>query len=142
MPLMNWSRLDEIREFDQQDGALLRKVVGSFIREAKSRIAAIERAVASDDAPALASGAHALKGAALNVGAAALADVCANLESWGREGRMDRAAASGALLAQRFAETAQALEAGMPALLRRTKKRPGDRRTTGRSRERSARRTR
>jgi hypothetical protein len=84
---MDWSRLEEIRGYDST-GALVRKVVGSFVREGKSHIAAIERAAKERDGAALAPAAHALKGAALNVGATALAELCAALESWGWEGRV------------------------------------------------------
>ena len=119
VPLVNWSRLEEIRECDPKGGALVRKVVETFVREGATRIAAIERAAGGRDAPALASAAHALKGAAFNVGAAALAELCARLETWGREDRLDGAAASAALLRRRFTETAQALEKELPAQARR-----------------------
>ena len=119
VPLVDWSRLEEIRECDPRGGALVRKVVGTFVREGRTRIAAIERAAGGGDAAALASAAHALKGAALNVGAAALAQLCAELEARGREDRMDGAAAGAALLQQRFSETARALEKELPAQARR-----------------------
>ncbi len=119
VPLVNWSRLDEIRECDPKGDVLVRKVVGTFVREGRTRIAAIEDAAGCLDATALAAAAHALKGAALNVGAAALGQLCAELEASGREGRMDGAAASAALLGQRFTETAQALEKELPAQARR-----------------------
>jgi len=120
VPLVDWSRLEEIREYDPRGGLLVRKVVGTFVREGHTRVAAIGRAAGGGDAAALASAAHALKGAALNVGAAALAELCATLEVCGREGRVDHAAASATLLRQRFRETAQALEKEMPARVRRT----------------------
>jgi len=129
VPLVNWSRLEEIREYDPK-GVLVRKVVRSFVGEGKSRIAAIAHAAKRGDAAALASASHALKGAALNVGAAALAELCAVLEAWGREGRMDGAAATAALLGQRFRETAGALEKDFPAQARRWDKTSVSRRTT------------
>jgi HPt (histidine-containing phosphotransfer) domain-containing protein len=131
-PLVDWSRLEEIRACDPRGGALVRKVVGTFVREGGTRIAAIERAAGGRDAAALAAAAHALKGAALNVGAAALAQLCAGLEARGREGRMDGAAASAALLQQRFSETAQALEKELPAQARREDRAPVPRRTVDR----------
>src|SRR6185295_11045345 len=84
--LLDWSRLEEIRGYDSS-GTLVRKVVGSFVGEGKSRIAAIERAAKGRDGAALASAAHALKGAALNVGAAGLAGLCEALERSGEESR-------------------------------------------------------
>jgi len=131
-PLVNWSRLEEIESYDRKGGLLVHKVVGSFIREGRSRIAAIEGAARSRDAAALASAAHALKGAALNVGAAALAELCADLERRGREGRMDRAGTRAELIGQRFGETVQALEKKMPAQAQRKGKTSVSRRTVKR----------
>jgi HPt (histidine-containing phosphotransfer) domain-containing protein len=148
--LVNWSRLEEIREYDPK-GVLVRKVVGSFVREGKSRIAAIARAAGSRDAPALASAAHALKGAASNVGAAVIAELCAALEVWGGENRLEQAEATAALLRQRFAETARALEKNFPLQERRisagarrrraTKRRQGASRRHGRGGRAGSRRT-
>jgi HPt (histidine-containing phosphotransfer) domain-containing protein len=111
---VNWSRLDEISEYDRKGGLLVKRLVASFAREGRSQLAAIGRAARRRDVAALASAAHALKGASLNVGAAQLGELCAALEAWGREGRVDRAVPAAALLGQRFRETAKALGAGLP----------------------------
>ena len=129
VPLVNWSRLEEIRECDPKGGVLVRKVVETFVREGTTRIAAIEGAADRRDAAGLASAAHALKGAALNVGAAALGQLCAELEASGREARLDGAAARAALLRQKFTETAQALEKELPGRVRREDRTSMSRRT-------------
>jgi HPt (histidine-containing phosphotransfer) domain-containing protein len=119
-PLVDWSRLEEIHEYDETGGALVRKVVATFVREGKSRVAAIATAAENRDAAGLASASHALKGAALNVGASGIAGLCAVLEGCGKEGRIDDAAASVALLEPRFMETARELEKNVPGPARRT----------------------
>jgi HPt (histidine-containing phosphotransfer) domain-containing protein len=127
-------RFSETLLSSYEGGQLVRKVVGAFIREAKSRVRVIGQATRRHDAAALASAAHALKGAALNVGASALAEICAALENWGREGRVDRTAASAALLGQRFRETAHALATSLPAQGGRRKKPSAQRRTASQAR--------
>jgi signal transduction histidine kinase/DNA-binding response OmpR family regulator len=79
--LMDFSRLSEFREFDDEDLTMTREVVNLFLADAPARLEAIRTAIEANDAEALSRAAHALKGAASNVGAVAMQELCAGLEA-------------------------------------------------------------
>ena len=78
--LIDWSRLEQFREFDDEDLSMTREVVQLFVSEMPQRTGDILTALAKCDSALLSRAAHALKGAASNVGAQALCDACAALE--------------------------------------------------------------
>jgi PAS domain S-box-containing protein len=108
-PVIDWSRLKEIGEYDDERGSMIRKVVGSFVSSGRARTEAIKRAAARCDSGALVSAAHALRGAALNVGASAVAAACGSVENWVREGRTADLVPLVTALTARFSEAAQLL---------------------------------
>jgi HPt (histidine-containing phosphotransfer) domain-containing protein len=79
--LVDWSRLDEIREYDTPVGAVMKGIVSSFMQDAPSELLRVRSAASARDGHGLRSSAHALKGAALNVGAVAIAECAAKLET-------------------------------------------------------------
>ena len=85
--LINWRRLDQFREFDDESLSMTREVVQLFITEMPQRTGDIDSALANGDSAALSRAAHALKGAASNVGAQALDDACTTLEQSCRQGQ-------------------------------------------------------
>ncbi len=78
--LIDWSRLEQFAEFDDPQQSMTRQVLKLFSADAISRVHAMTKALASDDAQELGRIAHALAGAAVNVGAHALAQACSDLE--------------------------------------------------------------
>jgi signal transduction histidine kinase/DNA-binding response OmpR family regulator len=78
--LMDWSRLEQFKEFDDDDRSMTREVIALFVADAPVRMGDINAALQASDSAALSRAAHALKGAASNVGALALADACLALE--------------------------------------------------------------
>lgn len=78
--LMDWSRLEQFKEFDDEERTMTREVIGLFATDAPQRISDIRAALHVSDSAALSRAAHALKGAASNVGAQALTDACFALE--------------------------------------------------------------
>ncbi|MBH1957134.1 MAG: response regulator [Burkholderiales bacterium] len=78
--LIDWSRLDQFKEFDDEELSMTREVVMLFATEMPQRIDDIRAALSACDSAALSRTAHALKGAASNVGAQALSDACSTLE--------------------------------------------------------------
>jgi two-component system, sensor histidine kinase and response regulator len=70
---------------------LLRKLIGIFLKDCPRMLAALRRALKAKDAHALERAAHALKGAAGNLGANGLVDAARDLETMAKEGRLDSA---------------------------------------------------
>jgi len=85
-PVMDFSRLNEFKEFDDEALSMTREVVGLFIADAPRRLDAIGQAIAAGDPEELSRAAHALKGAAGNIGAVAIQAVCATLETDAKAG--------------------------------------------------------
>ncbi len=80
LPVMDFNRLQELREMDDEDLAMVRELVDVFLTKTPQRIQATHQAIAANDAEALAQAAHGVQGAASNVGAVAIADLCRLLE--------------------------------------------------------------
>ena len=79
-PVMDFSRLQELREMDEDGLAMVRELAGVFLTKTPPRIQAVHQAIAMNDAAALVLAAHGVRGAASNVGAVALASLCCQLE--------------------------------------------------------------
>ncbi len=83
---MDWSRLEQFKEFDDDQLTMTREVIALFVADMPQRLADLSSALAAQDAAALARAAHALKGAASNVGALSVSDRCALLEQQAKQG--------------------------------------------------------
>lgn len=114
-PSVDPVRLEILRSLGPEDGmGLLPAAAEAFRRDVPARLATLQEAVASGSGPALTQAAHALRGAAANIGANAVALLCGELEDMGRSGKHD----GGAQLVSRLeaelvladAELAAALE--------------------------------
>lgn len=81
--------LDELKVVMGDDFPLL---IETFVGDSGPRLEQIGAAIASGDADALRRSAHSFKGSAGNMGARELAALCQQLESLGRDGRVDGAA--------------------------------------------------
>ncbi len=78
--LIDWSRLEQFKEFDDEELSMTREVMGLFVQDAPARREDIKASLATTDSALLSLRAHALKGSASNVGAMALSDACSELE--------------------------------------------------------------
>jgi signal transduction histidine kinase/CheY-like chemotaxis protein len=78
--LIDWSRLDQFKEFDDEELSMTREVMGLFIQDAPMRRDDINASLATTDPALLSLRAHALKGSASNVGAMVLSNACSDLE--------------------------------------------------------------
>lgn len=107
---MDWSRLEEFAEFDDEAQSMTREVVGLFLADVPRRIGAIEEAWAARDAEELGRAAHALKGAASNIGALAVQAECAALEEDAHKGFPPEMKARLDQLHQWLEETRKALD--------------------------------
>jgi two-component system sensor histidine kinase/response regulator len=80
-------RLDELAgDHTAPELALVDRLVHSFLRRAPKHLAALHEALAARDVPAFEEQAHSFKGAAGNIGAAAVARLCDALEDSARAG--------------------------------------------------------
>lgn len=80
VPLIDWNRLDQFKDFDDEERTMTKEVIALFLQDAPGRRADILSSLDTNDAAMLSLRAHALKGAASNVGAVALSDACSHLE--------------------------------------------------------------
>ena len=84
--LMDFERLAQFKEFDDDQLSMTREVIALFRTDAAQRLDAIEQAIRTGDAQALSWACHALVGAAGNVGAVAMQSVAADLEAHAKIG--------------------------------------------------------
>lgn len=110
-PVMDFGRLQEFREFDDEEQTMIHEVVNLFLSDGPKRLAAIEAAVQANDPVALSLAAHALKGAASNIGAIALQSQCTEIEQQAKRGMPDDSAASVLRLQATWTRTEDALQA-------------------------------
>jgi HPt (histidine-containing phosphotransfer) domain-containing protein len=83
------ARLAELIEDDDPDDvAFVARLARSFVQRAPGLLAAFTDALSAGDVEATAERAHALKGAASNVGADRVAQLCAEAEALARSGRL------------------------------------------------------
>ena len=112
--LMDWSRLEQFREFDDSERSMTREVVALFTKEMPQRIDDIRSALLACDSAVLSRAAHALKGAASNVGAQALSEACSTLEQSCLQGQWPVDAATQVTGIMQFADnTCEALRGWM-----------------------------
>ncbi len=74
------TRWEAFAEFDDAKGSVRREVIREFLLSLNPRVADITRAAEAADATALRQAIHVLKGAASNVGAEGLAQLCEDIE--------------------------------------------------------------
>jgi CheY-like chemotaxis protein/HPt (histidine-containing phosphotransfer) domain-containing protein len=87
-------RLDDLAgDRTGPEEALVRRLVTSFLARAPRHLAAITDGYRSDDARTVEDQAHSLKGAAGNIGAAGVMDVCRRIEDAARTGTLPEALA-------------------------------------------------
>ena len=87
--LMDWSRLEQFKEFDDEAQSMTREIITLFMQDVPKRCADLRAALAGGNRldTALPKAAHAFKGAASNVGACAISDACDALEQACLQGR-------------------------------------------------------
>ena len=84
--LMDWGRLAQFKEFDDDEQTMTREIIALFMHDAPERCAALNAALASGVGAVLSQAAHALRGAASNIGATAISNACAELEDSCQQG--------------------------------------------------------
>ena len=78
--LIDWRRLAQFQEFDDEQSSMTQRVLGIFDEDTRNRLQLLSKALEEGDATELAKIAHAMQGASTNVGAHALGKACRQLE--------------------------------------------------------------
>ncbi|HSV47273.1 MAG TPA: response regulator, partial [Ramlibacter sp.] len=108
---MDFSRLQEFKDYDDEQLTMTREVIALFLQDAPARLEAIAAAIDAADAPLLGKAAHALKGAASNIGAVGLQQACGALEAQAQAGLPPDASQQLKALQSLWQATRQALAA-------------------------------
>jgi HPt (histidine-containing phosphotransfer) domain-containing protein len=104
---IDWRRIESLAPFDA-DGTMVAGAIASFLADAPARIEAMRSAHA---ASGVAAAAHALKGAAANIGAARVQELTQRIEALAREGDLAGARLAVGGLDNALAEARAALAA-------------------------------
>jgi CheY-like chemotaxis protein len=99
------------RELEQGQPGLLARMVGLYLRDAPTQLAALRQAAERGDAHELEWAAHSLKGDSAQIGATALVALCRDLETAAQAEDSSRVAALVATLEQTFDQVRAALVA-------------------------------
>jgi signal transduction histidine kinase/DNA-binding response OmpR family regulator len=91
------SQLELLRSLDDGEGVVLSEIIHEYLVQAEEGRGELARIVEVGDSRALEQAAHSLRGASANIGATALADVCAEMEL---QGRLEQLEATGRLVEQ------------------------------------------
>ena len=101
-------QIEMLRSLDDGEGAVLAEIINEFLVMSGPGRDQLLQGLGEGDGDALGRAAHTLKGASANVGATALADVCAELEMQARASQFEGA---GALVERFEAEFARGMTA-------------------------------
>jgi HPt (histidine-containing phosphotransfer) domain-containing protein len=87
LPVLDAEVVGRLERLGQESGEdLMGQLAVLFLAEAETQVAALHKALADEDAVAMARSAHALSGASANLGATELARLCGSLETDGAAG--------------------------------------------------------
>jgi two-component system, sensor histidine kinase and response regulator len=109
-PLLELSVINSLREI-REPGAPdpVVELIDLYLDDAAARLNAVQAALSAADQPALVTAAHTLKGSSSNLGAQALARLCARLEHAARAGLFDEAHPLLPEIQETFTRTREAL---------------------------------
>ena len=82
------ARLRRLQVEDESD--IVADLAGMFLKDARSRLEAVEEALQKGDAPAVERAAHTLKGGSGSIGARGMSGLCAQLEHVGASGDLSQ----------------------------------------------------
>jgi CheY-like chemotaxis protein/HPt (histidine-containing phosphotransfer) domain-containing protein len=85
------AQLELLRSLDDGEGAVLSEIINEYLAQTEVGRGELARIVEVGDSRALERAAHSLRGACANIGATALADICAEMELQGRLEELDAA---------------------------------------------------
>jgi HPt (histidine-containing phosphotransfer) domain-containing protein len=105
-----WTLPEELLQLAQDGGAdVVIDVITVFQEDTASRLELLQAAVRKGDCAAIRAEGHALKGSSSQLGAAAMARMCFQMEQMGSSGNIGEAAGLLVQIKQNFAEVSQAM---------------------------------
>jgi HPt (histidine-containing phosphotransfer) domain-containing protein len=107
VPVLDDSVIAELRQLGDE---VVGEVVTVFLSDAPRRLGKLQHALIEQSRETVVREAHGLKGSALGVGAARLAQLCAAIEQGARAGRLPDLVSESAHLTTEFAEVERALK--------------------------------
>ena len=106
-PVLDESVLSELQTLGAD---VVAEIFALFVTDVPTRLAKLQQAIDTRSGDAVLREAHGLKGSALAVGAARLANLCLAIEHDAREGQLDQAAARSVGLDAAFADVRYAMK--------------------------------
>jgi histidine phosphotransfer protein HptB len=108
--IVDLQAIEALRALSPDDGgAFLRELIEIYLQDTPNRLAELEQALASKDAPVFTRAAHTIKGSSSNFGAGRLSKLALEIELQGKTGNLPASADSCARLKAEYALVAQAL---------------------------------
>jgi CheY-like chemotaxis protein/HPt (histidine-containing phosphotransfer) domain-containing protein len=107
---LDQSQIELLRSLDDGEGDVLGEIIGEYLAQTVEGRRELVRTINEGDTIALERTAHKLRGASANVGASAVAAVCAEMELEGRSAKLERAAGLVERFDTEFARVRDALE--------------------------------
>ena len=96
--VMDFNRLQELRDMDDEDLFMVRELVDVFLTKTSQRLPTLHAAIEAGDADVLVLAAHGVRGATSSVGAVAVTGLCCQLEQNAHHGMPADAVARAGLL--------------------------------------------
>jgi two-component system sensor histidine kinase/response regulator len=103
------ARLRRLQGEEEPD--IVADLAGMFLKDARSRLVAVEEALQKGDAPAVGRAAHALKGGSGSMGARRMSGLCAQLEHVGASGDLSQGSELLGRIREELGRVERALEA-------------------------------
>ena len=113
--VIDWARLDELAEYDDEAGTMVREVLDSFLGDLSAMVSELIQATAVGALDNIKKAGHKLKGAAGNLGARALQQTAQAMEHDAAEGRLAQCQSAAATLEGLRSATVAALAKRFPA---------------------------
>ena len=98
-----------LTELEMLGAEVVKEIVELFIADVPQRLSKLQQAIAARAGDAILREAHGLKGSALGIGAARLAELCATIEHDAKAGLLDQAVERSVGLESEFDQVRQAL---------------------------------
>src|SRR5476651_1403592 len=108
--IIDMHAIEGLRALSPDDGGVfVRELIEIYLQDTPQRLAELEQALASQDAPAFTRAAHTIKGSSSNFGAGRLTKLAQDIELQGKTHNLPVSAAACAQLKSEYALVAQAL---------------------------------